>query len=93
MGLVSHQIFYSRKRLHGILRKSCYMKGNVPWKLHFIDHWEACISGTKMKKKNPEENSRTLNGIFIISSPDTASPHVLLPQLSTVEYFSFEFPV
>lgn len=29
---------YSGKRLYNILRKSCYMKGNVLWELHFIDH-------------------------------------------------------
>lgn len=31
---------YSGKRMYNILRKSCYMKSNVLWELHFIDHLE-----------------------------------------------------
>lgn len=30
----------SGKRLYNILRKSCYIKGNVLWEMHFIDHLE-----------------------------------------------------
>lgn len=92
MGLVSYQIFYSGKRLHGVLRKSCYMKRNRPWELPFTDLWGACISGTRVKQNSSREQ-QNIEWYFIISSSDAVSLHVLLSQLITVEHFNFEFPV
>lgn len=53
----------------------------------------SCISGSKVEKKKPWREQQNIEWYFYNTSPDTASPHVLLPQLNTVEYFSFEFPV